>query len=29
MLAKVRGATLVGMEAHPIEVEVDVTNGLP
>ena len=29
MLAKVRGATLVGMEAHPIEVEVDVTQGLP
>lgn len=29
MLAKVKGATLVGMEAHPIEVEVDVTSGLP
>lgn len=29
MLAKVYGATLVGMEAHPIEVEVDVTLGLP
>ncbi len=29
MLARVKGATLVGMEAHPIEVEVDVTNGLP
>ncbi len=29
MLAKVRGATLVGMEAHPIEIEVDVTQGLP
>jgi magnesium chelatase family protein len=29
MLAKVRGATLVGMEAHPIDVEVDVTQGLP
>lgn len=29
MLAKVLGATLVGMEAHAIEVEVDITNGLP
>lgn len=29
MLAKVRGATLLGMEACPIEVEVDVTRGLP
>ena len=29
MLAKVYGATLVGMEAHPIEIEVDVTLGLP
>lgn len=29
MLASVKGAALVGMEAHPIEVEVDVTGGLP
>ena len=29
MLAKVNGATLVGMESHQVEVEVDVTNGLP
>ena len=29
MLAKINGATLVGMESHQVQVEVDVTNGLP
>lgn len=29
MISKMRGATLVGMEAHAIEVEADVTSGLP
>ena len=29
MLAKLYGSTLVGMESHRIQVEVDVTSGLP
>lgn len=29
MLAKLNGSTLVGMESHRIQVEVDVTTGLP
>ncbi len=29
MLAKVRSGTLVGIDAHPVEVEIDVYPGLP
>lgn len=29
MLAKLYGSTLVGMESHRVQVEVDVTNGIP
>src|SRR5665647_977342 len=29
LLAKLFGSTLVGMESHRIQVEVDVTNGIP
>ncbi len=29
MLAKINGFTLIGLEGIPIEVEVDVTNGMP
>ncbi len=29
MLAKLLGATLFGIDAHPVEVEVDVAGGLP
>ena len=29
MLAKVLSSTVVGIEAHPVEVEVDIGNGLP
>ena len=29
MLAKVSSAALVGLDAHPIEVEVDIGGGLP
>ena len=29
MLAKLFGSTLVGMESHRVQVEVDVTNGIP
>ena len=29
MLAKVYSATILGIEAHPVEIEVDVSRGLP
>lgn len=30
MLAKIRSASVVGIDAHPVEVEVDITSrGLP
>ena len=29
MLARVRSAAVLGIEAYPVEVEVDLTNGLP
>ena len=29
MLARVRAAAVLGIEAYPVEVEVDITNGLP
>ncbi|MBM4121126.1 MAG: hypothetical protein FJ249_00830 [Nitrospira sp.] len=29
MLAKVLSAALVGLEAYPVEVEVDIGGGLP
>jgi len=29
MLAKVLSATLLGIEGAPVDVEVDITNGLP
>jgi magnesium chelatase family protein len=29
MLAKVKTAAIVGLEGHPVDVEVDVTSGLP
>ncbi len=29
LLAKLYGSTLVGMESHPVQVEVDITSGIP
>ena len=29
MLSKVFGSALVGMDSHTVQVEVDVTRGLP
>ena len=29
VLAKVLSSTLLGVDAHPVEVEVDLSNGLP
>ena len=29
MLAKVLGSALLGIDAYPVEVEVDITRGLP
>ncbi len=29
MLAKVLGSALIGIDAHPVEVEIDIANGLP
>jgi len=28
-LAKVHSAAVIGLEAYPVEVEVDISNGLP
>ena len=29
MLARVRSAAVLGIEAYPVDVEVDLSNGLP
>jgi magnesium chelatase family protein len=29
MLARVRSAAVLGIEAYPVDVEVDIANGLP
>jgi hypothetical protein len=29
MLAKVKTAAVVGLEGHPVDVEVDISSGLP
>src|ERR671928_246168 len=29
MLARIRSAAILGIDAYPVDVEVDITNGLP
>ncbi len=29
MLARIRSAAVLGIDAYPVDVEVDITNGLP
>ena len=29
MLAKVRSAAVIGIDAYPVDVEIDLANGLP